>query len=179
MKTKIGKFPKGNSTRKIDIQIEKFDTWNLDHTLALIIYPALLQLKATKHGVPSEIIDDVGGESYVCQDSFDFYKESHNDSFDLACKRWDVILDKMIWSFEQLIKDEYDSKYHHGKSDWDWIESDKTYPNPITGKIEPTYQMVDKDPTSHWYDHVGHRLHEDRIQEGFELFGKYYRSLWD
>jgi hypothetical protein len=39
--------------------------------------------------------------------------------------------------------------------------------------------MVDKDPDAHWYDAEGHKLHEDRIQEGLELFGKYYRSLWD
>lgn len=179
MKAKIGKFPRRGDKRKIDVQIEKFDTWSLDHTLALIIYPALIQLKAHKHGVPSEIVNDVGGEDYVQQDSFEFYKETHNEAFELACKRWDEILDKMIWSFEQLVKDDYDSKYHHGKSEWDFVESNKLYPNPISGKMEPTYQMVDKSPGSHWYDHVGKELHEERIQEGLELFGKYYRNLWD
>lgn len=179
MKVKIGKFPKKGDNRKIDVQIEKFDTWSLDHTLALIIYPALIQLKETKHGIPNEFVNDVGGEDYVQQESFDFYKETHNESWEIASKRWDETLDKMIWSFEQILKDDYDSKYHHGKSDWDFVESDKQYPNPITGKMEPTYQMVDKDPSSHWYDHVGHRLHEDRIQEGLELFGKYFRNLWD
>lgn len=179
MKVKIGKFPKRGDSRKIDVQIEKFDTWSLDHTLAIIIYPALIQLKASKHGVPSELVNDVGGENYSQQDSFDFYKESHNDAFEIACQRWDDILDKMIWSFEQLLKDDYSEKYHHGKSDWDFVESDKQYPNPISGVMEPTYQMVDKDPTSHWYDHVGQELHEARIQEGLELFGKYYRNLWD
>jgi hypothetical protein len=39
--------------------------------------------------------------------------------------------------------------------------------------------MVDKNPGAHWYDAEGHLLHEERIQEGLELFGKYYRSLWD
>jgi hypothetical protein len=39
--------------------------------------------------------------------------------------------------------------------------------------------MVDKNPDEHWYDHIGHQLHEARIQEGLELFGKYYRNLWD
>jgi hypothetical protein len=89
------------------------------------------------------------------------------------------VLDKMIWSFEQLLKGDYDEKYHHGKSDYDWIKSDKQYHNPLTGKMEDTFQMVDKDPDSHWYDSEGHKLHDERIQEGLELFGKYYRSLWD
>ena len=179
MKIKIGKYPKGYGRRKIDVQIDGFDTWSLDHTLANIIYPALLQLKATKHGVPSEIVSDVGGEDYVSQESFDFYKETHQESWEIAAKRWDDILDKMIWSFEQLLKDEYDTMYHHGTTDWDWIKTDKQFPNPLTGKLEATFQMVDKDPDAHWYDSEGHRLHEDRIQEGLELFGKYYRSLWD
>lgn len=179
MKTKIGKFPKGFKSRKIDVQIESFDTWNLDGTLALIIYPALLQLKSSKHGVPSEIVNDVGGENYVSQRSFEFYSETHDESFDLACKRWDEILDKMIWSFDQIIKDNYSDKYHHGNIDWDFVESDIQYPNPISGKMESTYRMVDKNPEDHWYDSVGHQLHEDRIQEGLELFGKYYRNLWD
>jgi len=179
MKVRIGKYPKRGDRRKVDIQIDKFDTWSFDHTLAHIIYPALLQLKATKHGVPHEIVADVGGEDWEPQESFDFYKETHNEAFEIACKRWDEILDKMIWSFEQLMKDDYGDLYHHGKPEFDFVETDKLYPNPISGKMEKTFQMVDKNPDEHWYDVEGHRLHEERIQEGLELFGKYYRSLWD
>lgn len=179
MKVKIGKYPKKGNRRKINVQIESFDTWSIDHTLAHIIYPALLQLKATKHGVPSEIVDDVGGEDWKAQDCFEFYKESHNEAWEIAAKRWDEILDKMIWSFQQLALDDYDSKYHHGKPEYDFVETDKLYPNPISGKMEKTFQMVDKNPDEHWYDVEGHQLHEERIREGLELFGKYYRNLWD
>jgi hypothetical protein len=45
MKIKIGKYPKGCGDRKIDVDIEQFDTWSLDHTLAHIILPALMQLR--------------------------------------------------------------------------------------------------------------------------------------
>jgi hypothetical protein len=45
--------------------------------------------------------------------------------------------------------------------------------------MEDTFQMVDKDPEAHWYDAEGHLLHEAKIQEGLELFGKYFRNLWD
>lgn len=80
MKVNIGPFPKGHLTaRRIDIQIDKYDTWNMYHTLALIIYPMLIQLKETKHGVPGEFAD-VGGAGHDTQDSFDFYKESHNEA---------------------------------------------------------------------------------------------------
>ena len=106
MKVDIKNYRNGGHSRKISVKIDDFDTWSLDHTLAIIIYPALLQLKNTKHGVPGEFAD-VGGESYGTQDSFDFYKESHNEAFDEGIKRWDEILNKIIWSFEQLLKDDY------------------------------------------------------------------------
>lgn len=179
MKAKIGKFPKGNGHRRIDIEIDTFDTWSMDHTLALIIYPMLLQLKATKHGVPNDFVKDVGGEDYSDQKSFDFYQETHDLAFEKGCELWDEALDKMIWSFEQILKDDYDEFYHHGTPKFDWVPSNKPFYNPITKKMEDTFQMVDKNPNEHWYDIVGHQLHEDRIQEGLILFGKYFRNLWD
>lgn len=178
MKVNIGKYPKGKGTRKISVEINNSDTWNLDNTLAAIIYPALLQLKASKQGVPSEF-SQVGGEDYVEQNSFDFYKETYDESFRKSCEKWEEILDKMIWSFEQLLKGEYDDLYHHGDIHLDWIESDKMFNNPISGKLEKTYQMIDKNPDKHWHDAEGNQLHEERIQEGLDLFGKYYRALWD
>lgn len=178
MKINIGKFPKKNNRRKINVEINGYDTWNLDHTLAMIIYPALIQLKQTKQGIPNDFVD-VGGEDYVSQQSFDFYTESHDEAWEIGAKRWDETLDKMIWAFQQIAFEDYNSKYHHGKMDTDWLETDKLYPNPITGKMEKTFQMVDKNPDEHWFDSEGLQLHEDRIQEGLELFGKYYRSLWD
>lgn len=178
MKVNIGKYPKGEGNRKINVHIDNFDTWSFDHTLAHIIYPALLQLKEQKQGVPGDFVNDIGGEDFVEQDSFDFYKETYNESFDKRCKEWDMVLDKMIWSFEQIIKDDYSSLYHHGNPKFDWVKTDKQYPNPISGKMEDTYQMVDKNPDEHWYDFEGHQLHEERIQEGLELFGKYFRALW-
>lgn len=178
MKVDIKKWPK-KGQRKISVQIDEFDTWDLDNTLAKIIYPALVQLKAHKHGVPNNITEGIGGEDYVEQLSFDFYRETYNDAFSEACKQWDEILDKIIWAFQQLALDDYDKKYHHGVGEYEWVETDRLYPNPITGKMEKTYKMVDKNPDDHWYDYIGHQLHEDRIQEGLELFGKYYRNLWD
>jgi hypothetical protein len=178
MKVNQKKFP-SKGERKIEINIEKFDTWSLDYSLALIILPALLQLKLTKHGIPSEFAE-VGGEDWTSQNSFDFYKESHNEAFDEGCKRWEEVLDKMIWSFQQIAIEDYDDQYHHGKINLGWKKvPDKLFPNPVSGIQEPLYQMVDKNPDEHWYDHKGHMLHEERIQEGLDLFGKYYRSLWD
>lgn len=177
MKIDLKKYNKlGN--RKVDIHIDPWDTWSMDSTLAMIIYPMLLQLKATKQGVPAEFAE-VGGEEYAVQSCFDFYKDEDSRLFDQRCKQWDEVLDKMIWAFYQIAYVDYSSKYHHGSTEYDWVETDKMYPNPITGVMEKTYQLVDKDPNSSWYDSVGHQLHEERIQEGIDLFAKYFRNLWD
>lgn len=178
MKIKIGKFYKSSNRRKIDINIDPYDTWNLDHTLSLIILPALIQLKNTKHGVPNAFAE-TGGEDYHDQLSFDFVKEDQNEMFDKKVKEWEQTLDKMIWSFQQIALEDIDDQYHHGTPKYDWIKTDKQYPNPLTGKMEATYQMIDKNPDEHWYDYVGHQLHEERIQEGLNLFAKYFRNLWD
>jgi hypothetical protein len=179
MKVNLSKYPKGKGERKLNVEIEDFDTWGLDHTLATIILPALIQLKHTKHGVPGELVERVGGDmdSNGC---FDFIKEDENEVFNQLCNRWDEILDKMIWSFLQLsIEEDYDDLYHHGKMETDWVESEYTYTDPVTGKTEKTYQMVDKNPDEHWYDHVGNQEHDRRVQEGLDLFSKYFRNLWD
>jgi hypothetical protein len=180
MKVNLSRYPKGNGKRRINVEIDPFDTWGLDHTLATIILPALIQLKNTKHGVPSEFTSRVGGD-FDNNLVFDFIKEDDNIVFDQLCDSWDEVLDKMIWSFLQLsIEDDYDSQYHHGKMDIAWEKlPDKLHPNPTTGVKEPLYQMVDKNPGEHWYDHIGIQEHEKRIQEGLELFGKHFRDLWD
>ena len=46
-------------TRKIKIRIDPYDTWSVDHTLALIIVPMLKQLKARQHGAPNVDDEDV------------------------------------------------------------------------------------------------------------------------
>lgn len=179
MKAQIGKYPKGATKRRINIEIDKFDTWGLDHTLALIILPALIQLKNTKHGVPSEFVTRVGGDmdNNYC---FDFIKEDENQVFDACCEKWDEVFDKMIWAFQQLALDEdYDNQYHHGEMNIGWRQTKDKLLNPMTGKMEHMYEMVDENPNEHWYDYVGHTLHNERIQEGLSLFGKHFRDLWD
>ena len=177
MKIKINPYPKKGIRRKVKIQIDRYDTYSMDHTLAKIIYPMLLQLKETKQGIPGDFAD-AGGADYDPQSSFDFYTESHNDAFDEKVKEWDNILDKMIWSFQQIADDNWEIQYHHGEAKFDWVETEEIV-NPITQKKEKMYQMVDINPNDHWIDFVGMRMHQDRIQEGIDLFAKYFMNLWD
>lgn len=116
MKVKIGKYKK-NSKRKTKIQIDYWDCWSLDATLAMVIHPALVRFRNDPnlmHGYPydPDTVPD-----------FETYQK---------------LLDKMIESFRVVAEDDWQM---------DDIESYKTQ--------------------------------YEKVQEGFELFGKYYLSLWD
>ena len=132
--------------RKIKVQIQHFDTWNLDSTLALIIYPALVQFKASKSGIPGYFTK----EAHPSQLSFDFYKED-DCCYEAGVIEWNKTLDKMIWSFQQACFENYtDAKFHQVSES--------------TGQLD--------------YDYIGHQMYVDRINEGFELFGKWYAAMW-
>ena len=55
MKVEISNYD-DDGERTINVRIDDFDTWSMDHTLAPIILPMLIQLKETKHGSPK--VDD-------------------------------------------------------------------------------------------------------------------------
>lgn len=177
MKVNIGRYRK-SSGRKIQVRIDHSDTWSMDHTLAHIILPMLIHLRDTKHGVPHEFAV-VGGEDYDDQLSFDFYTETNSQCFDIKSAQWDDCLNKMIWSFEQLVRDEHEQLYHHGdRGDMIWTPAGTSY-NPITKKDEEVSSLTFSNPSGSYWDQEGHLLHQDRIQEGLDLFAKYYQNLWD
>jgi len=70
-------------TREVNIQIDGYDLYNLDHTLALIIYPALKRFRNNTCGYPG------------CFDTEE---------------KWIKILDKMIHAFDLLTKDTIDTE---------------------------------------------------------------------
>jgi hypothetical protein len=78
--------------RKIKVRIDPYDTWSMDHTLALIIHPMLVQLKETSHGSP--IVDDED----VSEDVKD--KDTH--------ERWNYVLDEMIFAFDYIKNETYE-----------------------------------------------------------------------
>ena len=89
------------------VKIDKWDTWNMDGTLAQIIVPMLKQLKATTHGAP--YVDDADVPEELRSTSAP-PKKSKWDVDDNHFKRWEYVLDEMIFAFEQSI-DGYEIKY--------------------------------------------------------------------
>ena len=140
-----------------EIIIHSWDTWNMDHTLALIILPMLKQLKKTKHGSPNVEDSDVPEELRSTNAA---PKENTWDTDELWHQRWDYVLDEMIWTFEQM----------HIEQGWE----DQYYGPYIDGPEGGV-----KDGHFEWVDHEGLKAHQQRMNTGFQLFGKYYQSLWD
>ena len=129
--------------RKIDyVKIDKWDTWSMDHTLSLIILPMLKQLKDTKHGAPNVEDEDV---PMSLKSTMSSPKENEWDADDNYFRRWDYVLDEMIFAFEKLNEDDWESEFYKDKK----------------------------------WNKEGHTRMNDRIQNGLNLFGKYYRALWD
>ena len=156
MKVKIGKYPNhyfwhgwlyswfGYSPKqKTSIRIDKWDTWSMDHTLAPIILPMLVQLKATKHGAPNVDNADVPKELRATKKQIS-KMYTHGEEDDNYFKRWDWVLDEMIWAFEQKCRDDWMEDYDYNK-----------------------------------WDSEGAKAHQERMSNGFCLFGKYYENLWD
>lgn len=106
--------------RKVKVRIDPYDTWSMDHTLALIIHPMLIQLKKMNHGYFSSDPEDA--PSVGKGDETDF-----GASDTLAFDRYNWIMDELIWTFEQLSnpESEYELFYNEGKG-WD-VEASKKY----------------------------------------------------
>lgn len=168
------------------VKIDRWDTWNMDRTLAPIILPMLKQLKATKHG--SQIVDmeDVpeelrttSHEDFDGQKSFEFYHEEDRDlNYEGTHTRWDWVLDEMIFAFEHLIDDSWEEQYRSGNHDLVWTPVDAKG-NEVP-KGEHKYYRMDRGPNDTYVcDYDAIQKVEERMQNGFRLFGKYYRGLWD
>lgn len=143
--------------RTVYVKIDKYDTWSMDHTLSLIIVPMLKQLKATQHGSPSVDDEDVPKalQSMSC-----LPKQNSWDIDDNHFKRWDWVMDEMIWAFTQMADDNSTDKFY----DHSEVDSKASLEEQI-GKIK--------------IDYAGIEAHEARMKKAFMLFGKYYRGLWD
>ena len=139
------------------VKIDRWDTWSMDHTLAHIIHPMLIQLNKTKHGGPFTEDDDVPDEIKSTNAE---PKENEWDIDSNHFKRWDYILNEMIWAFEQELKDDDESQFF-----------DHTESRGIKDFNESMKKLK--------VDHEGLEAHQKRKANGFRLFGRYYQNLWD
>ena len=157
------------------VKIDKYDTWNMDHTFGLIALPMLKQLKADKHGSPFVDDEDVPEE---LKSTSAPAKENEWDTDDNHFKRWDYVIDEMIFAFEHKLNRDWEDAYRTGEHDMIWIPVDKDG-NEVPKADSKFYQMKRGPNDTYECDYDGMKIVEDRIANGFRLFGKYYQGLWD
>jgi len=156
MKVFIGPYQDDGSSRQEDVFLDEWDSFNADHTIALIAAPLLQQLKLTKHG--SGMVDDEDVPEELRSTSAP-PKENEWDTDANLHKRWDWVLDEMIWALTEHANGNGDSKfYDHSEVD---EEADLM--------VQVTQIKCDRE---------GLEAYEARKQRGFELFGKYFQNLW-
>jgi hypothetical protein len=153
------------------VKIDRWDTWSMDHTLADIILPMLKQLQETKHGGPFVDDDDVPDE---LKSTSAPAKENEWDTDDNHFKRWDYVLDEIIFAFECKVDDSWSDKFSSGEFDkktvaCQWDENGKA----------KMYEWIDGPNHTYKLDFDGMQEVQKRITNGFRLFGKYYENLWD
>ena len=140
MKVNIENYTDDGEDQKIEVQIDPWDTWSMDYTLAPIILPMLKQLKETKHGAPN--VDDEDVPEQLRSTSAP-PKDNEWDTDKFHFDRWDWALDEMIYAFDcKANKDDVFMRFD--VNDRDAMEKE-----------------------------------QERISNGFRLFGKYYEGLWD
>jgi len=153
------------------VKIDRYDTWSMDHTLGRIVLPMLKQLKASNHGSP--LVDDEDVPEELKSTSAPA-KENEWDTDENHFKRWDWVMDEMIFAFECKADDSWEDAFREGVIDW------KTVPCAWDENGKPTmYSMEDGPNNTYKCDYDGMKVVHDRIQNGFRLFGKYYQGLWD
>ena len=160
MKISIGNYPKDSKKqRKISVKIDPWDTWSMDHTLAYIIHPMLVQLHETNNGAPMTDDEDVPEK---LRSTSAPPKKNEWDVDKNYFKRWNWIMQEMIWAFNE-IKLDRDPQF--------WIQ-------------KPKYKRkkIDKEQTEDRFtfrDEEKYRAYYTRRKNALRLFGKYYENLWD
>jgi hypothetical protein len=174
--TKICQFIDNKKTRRVVVNIDRYDTWSMDNTLAHIVLPMLKQLRATKNGAPC--VDDADVPDHIKSTAAPA-KDNNWDTDDNYFLRWDWVLDEMIFAFETKLDENWDEKFWTGEhGTWD-VEQTPTgeFENPITGVLEPTYKAINTGTRK--CDYTARQVVQNRINNGFRLFGVYYQGLWD
>lgn len=150
MRVNIERPPKLNSSKKqrIQVEIEDHDIWSFDYTLTHIIVPGLELFRDKTVSAPRVDNEDV--PEHLRAPESELHTIGHTDSH--WNDRWIWILNEMIWAMREIRDD------NPGEEQFYSFGEDK---NPV--RISDTTGLLD---------------YHKRIQNGCQLFGKYFTSLW-
>ena len=151
------------------VKIDRYDSWSADHTLSLIILPVLKQLKETKHGAPFTDDKDVPKE---LRSTMAPPTENKWDTDIYHFKRWDWILNEIIWALEQHTKDDDESQFYDHSA---YLDKDVD----TKEGMDEWFKDLSEGKSKVKVDQKGLKAHQKRKANGFRLMGKYWMNLWD
>ena len=138
--------------------------WNFNAWHSEIVLPRLKLYKNNLSGCPI-VMYEKDYDHDIDIDSKLSKKKRESADAKAMCK-WKKILDKMIWSFEH-----WDDLVDPIKpKDFDERRKKTTYSDGSVG-----YESLD----NRKWDWTPCEKHNKKVQEGLDLFGKYYFNLWD
>lgn len=103
MRVNIGEPGEGtNGKTDVDVQLDPWDTWSIDHTLSYILVPLLIQLRDTQLGAPLVANEDVPEELWAPENAtWKHTGETDPHWFD----RWNYVLNEMIFAMSAIRDD--------------------------------------------------------------------------
>jgi hypothetical protein len=102
MRVNIGEPGEGvDSKTDVDVQLDPWDTWSIDHTLSYVLVPLLIQLRDTQMGAPKVANEDVPEELWDETDTWSTTGETDPHWFD----RWNYVLSEMIFAMSAIRDD--------------------------------------------------------------------------
>ena len=178
------------------------ERWNLFHTFSVYIAAGLKDFLSYKlFGVPQEFSaeqEDIGESNSEIEESKELYEELGKEVEKIIEEReqlprfdgeqstemelWRGTIEKMLWSFEQIRDDYPDSPFNkwHDKQFWSLLDKGIL---PMEIEKEPDENGLhainfngEETPQEIW---DADKLYHQKIQEGIDLFAKYFRNLWD
>jgi hypothetical protein len=135
--------------QRIERGFDDTELWSLDRTIAKYVLPRLVEFKKVVNGYPPEF-----------------------DKLD----DWMDVIDKMIYSFDHIVNcEKYDDELDN-ELGTDWVGYFETKKLP-----DGNYELVHGENYNEELMNTYHKRKEEetaRIQEGLDLFGKYFCNLW-
>lgn len=138
------------------------DTYSLDETLRPIIGEGLKKFK--------EVLEKRDSEGLSFGVPSEFCVHENDEKLEKAKKAYFEVLDKMVYAFT-VEEPEYTGGFYYGEDHGEEVEHEEF-------GVVYKFSMKPNDPVAHKQHTEDLKAHAQKCQEGLELFGKYYKSLW-
>lgn len=162
MKVEIKRYRSGKqrgSIRKNVVEIDDYDVWNCDYTLAQIIHPLLVKFKGSTYSYGKIDKQDVPQELHSTYDEHDYSHEAFH---------W--VLDEMIFAMQEIANNNENEPPYHTKTGT--MEFGEIDPKKGTGSL--IFNGWETTPESI----ASNKAYHDRVQNGCRLFGLHFQNLW-